>query len=300
MNNLNKNNFHITVLKKEAVDSLEIIQDSWYIDCTLGGAGHTKEILKKGGRVIGIDQDQDAIDEAQKTLSEFDSNNYHLVKDNFSNLDQIASSLNLPIYGILFDLGVSNHQLSARGRGFSFQNNEELDMRMDQGKISATAKDLINGLYENELTRLLTEYGEERFAKQIAEKIVKTRKISPITTTKQLKDIVTSIYEARYSTRSRINPATKTFQALRILVNDELISLTTALNKSINILNSNGHIVVISFHSLEDKIVKDTFRSWTQKELGEMLTKKPIIPSDFEMEINPQSRSAKLRIFKKN
>ena len=292
--------FHTTVLKKEAIKALEIKKDHWYLDCTFGGGGHTYQILKNGGQVIAIDQDQDALDQAKKVLGDFDSDRYCLVKSNFNHLDQIVKNHQSKISGILFDLGVSSYQLTGNQRGFSFQKDEPLDMRMDPDNQTVTAKDLVNGLYEKELAQLLTEYAEEKFAKTIARHIVDARKYQPIHTTGQLRQIIEPIYQARFSTKSKINPATKTFQALRILVNDELENLKIALKKSIAILGSNGRIVVISFHSLEDRIVKSAFKQWQESNLGTILTNKPIIPSDFEKDLNPASRSAKLRIFAKN
>lgn len=300
MNNLTKNNFHITVLKTQAVDALEIKKDAWYIDCTLGGAGHTLEILKKGGKVLGIDQDQDALDEAKSKLKDFPSDNYILVKDNFKNIKNIALTNQVKPVGVLFDLGVSNFQLSGNQRGFSFQKDEPLDMRMDPQNQTVTAKDLVNGMYENELEKLIKTYGEDKLARSIAKAIVYARRKKPIETTGELRQIIEHIYSRVYSTKSKINPATKTFQALRILVNDEIDSLKNALDQTIQVLEKNGKIVVISFHSLEDHLVKNTFRSWQDQNLGEIETKKPINPTDFEIELNPQSRSAKLRIFKKN
>lgn len=292
--------FHTTVLKKEAIDALVIQKDHWYVDCTLGGAGHTKEILARGGRVLGIDQDPEALAQASQILADFPKDSYILKKGNFSSLDELAQCLPEKPAGVLFDLGVSNYQLSGNGRGFSFQTDEPLDMRMDPDNQTLTAKDLVNGLYENELTKLLIEYGEEKFAKTITKRIVFTRKLKPIETTAQLRQIVESVYQSKFSTHSRINPATKTFQAFRILVNDELESLKIALQKSQEILKSNGILVIISFQGLEDQIIKSAFKTWNQAGIGEIMTKKPIVASDFEQELNPRSRSARLRIFKKH
>lgn len=300
MNNLNKNNFHITVLKKEAVEGLCVTAGNWYIDATLGGGGHTVEILKLGGKVLGIDQDQDAINEAQNKLKDFAPDNYVLVKSNFKNIGEIVSQKQIKVAGILFDLGVSNWQLSGNNRGFSFQKDEELDMRMDKESETVKAKDLVNGLYEKELEKLIELYGEDPLARKIAREIIRVRKDKAIETTGQLREIIEHIYKQRYSSHSRINPATKTFQALRIAVNDEINNLKSALDQSIKLIEENGRIAIISFHYLEDKAIKDAFKNWESLGLGEILTQNLITPSDFEKELNPQSRSAKLRIFKKN
>lgn len=299
--------YHIPVMIKEAIEFLNIQPDNWYVDCNLGGGGHTKEILKKGGRVLGIDLDMDAI---EKATGDFNlkleqsngylyaaSKNLIIVLDNFLHVDQIVRSFHLDsIRGVVFDLGVSSHQLGSPNRGFSFNLDAPLDMRMDQTANIPTAKDLIKGLTEHELAELFWKLGEERFSKNIARKIVEQRKLTKVETTNQLARIILSV-----NPRSKVNihPATKIFQALRIAVNDELNSLREALPKALEILPPEGRLVVISFHSLEDRIVKNQFKSWQKRGLVKILTKKPVNPTEEEVKSNPRSRSGKLRALEK-
>lgn len=289
-------NFHNSVLLKEVIDYLQIQPGKRYIDATLGGGGHTKRILELGGKVLGIDVDEEAIEYVLEKLR-VSEGELRLVKGNFRNIDELARANGFGhVSGILFDLGVSSHQLDTAERGFSFAKIGRLDMRMDQG-LDVTAKDLLNVLTKGELYALFIEYGEERFSKKIASHIVESRRIKSIETTRDLETIVRSSVPVRdYKT----NPATRVFQALRIAVNDELDSLNNALPKSFGLLEDKGRIVVIAFHSLEDKIVKHTFATWEEQRLGTIITKKPVLPTESEIKINSRSRSAKMRVFEKN
>lgn len=282
--------YHIPALLKETIDGLSIKPGGKYIDATLGGAGHTKEILRLGGIVLGIDADIDAIENAKK----LNLKNLTLVQGNFAHLKQIAQSQNFArVDGILFDLGVSTHQLEEGSRGFSFNTSAPLDMRMDQS-LTVTAKDLVNGLNEGELSDLIYKLGEERFAKRIAREIVNARKIRPITTCDELAKV---ILKARpRSSFDRTHPATRTFQALRIAVNDELNSLKDALPQATDLLKKGGRIAVLSFHSLEDRIVKNFFK---ENENLKIINDKPTTPSKEETLINPRARGAKLRLAEK-
>lgn len=301
-------NFHIPVLLSEVLDGLNIQTDGWYIDCNLGGGGHTEAILKKGGKVLGIDLDKEAILEVSKNhhlevvekedhLESF-SDHLSLYQSNFTNLQHIVNQLNLnPLKGVLFDLGVSSYQIDESQRGFSFNSDAPLDMRMNQSANIATAADLINGLHEGELAELFFKLGEENFARPIARAIVQKRQLNKIETTSQLAQVVLQVRKRTPSDRT--HPATRVFQALRIAVNDELNSLKEALPLSFNLLDSGGRIVVISFHSLEDRIVKDYFQRLEKSGKAKIITKKPIIPDDKEIDENPRSRSAKLRVVEK-
>lgn len=291
--------YHTSVLLQEVLENLSIKKGKHYIDATLGGGGHTFAIAQAGGNVLGIDQDKDALAYVQKRLDADETslqNHIKLVQGNFSALLEIAKGNGyIHVAGILFDLGVSSHQLDEGERGFSFLKEAPLDMRMDQ-RLSVTAKDLVNGLHKGELTELFQKYGEEPFAKRIAEKIVETRKTQPIAITTQLAQLVRECYP---NGKTKVHPATKIFQALRIAVNDELFSITTALPQALELLESKGRIAVITFHSLEDRIVKQTFVDFAAKGLGKIITKKPIEPNEEEIIANPRSRSSKLRIFEK-
>ncbi|MBI2011820.1 16S rRNA (cytosine(1402)-N(4))-methyltransferase RsmH [Candidatus Daviesbacteria bacterium] len=291
--------FHISVMVDEVLQLLDIKKKSWYIDCNLGGGGHTKGILDKGGSVVGIDLDKDAINEVSKSLKEYiDTKKLILIQDNFSHLKEIVKRLDKkPISGILFDLGVSSHQLETPNRGFSFNSDGPLDMRMDQSAQQATAADLINGLNETELLELFWKLGEERFAKRIAERIVEARRFKKIEDTNQLAQIITSV-RPRLRT-DRTHPATRVFQALRIAVNDELNSLKETLPQALEVLEQRGRLVVISFHSLEDRIVKKFFDEEEDRGNLKILTDKPLTPEIEEIDLNPRSRSGKLRAAEK-
>lgn len=301
-------NFHVPVLLDEVLEGLNIQPGSWYIDCNLGGGGHTEAILKKGGKVLGIDLDKEAILVVAKNhnleivdkedhIAAF-SENLILYQSNFTSIQHIVNQLNLTdIKGILFDLGLSSHQLEQGSRGFSFNSDAPLDMRMNQNAQIPTAADLVNGLHEGELAELFWKLGEENFSRPIAKAIVERRNLNKIETTGQLANIILSA--RRRLPSDRVHPATKIFQALRIAVNDELNSLKGALPASIDILDSGGRLAVICFHSLEDRIVKDYFNRSATSGKVKLISKKPITPTDKEIDENPRSRSAKLRIAEK-
>lgn len=292
--------YHIPVMPKEVISYLNIKPESWFVDCTLGGGGHTEEILALGGKVLGIDLDPEALAEVagrhhadigQKT------ENLILYQSNFADLKDVVDKFNLrPVVGILLDLGVSSHQLETAERGFSFNVDAPLDMRMNP-KLQVTAADLVNGLHEKELTELFQKFGEENFAKPIARKIIEQRQGQPIKTTNQLAQIILSIRHR--SDSDRTHPATRVFQALRIAVNDELNSLKTVLPQALDILTPGGRLVVISFHSLEDRIVKDFFKNEHKNGTLTIITQKPITPTQEEVDFNPRSRSGKLRAVEK-
>lgn len=282
--------YHTSVLLQEAVDALQITKNEKYIDATLGAGGHSLEILKRGGIVLGIDQDEEAQREAAKNLEGLPIT---ITAGNFSRIKDLAKGNDFDkVAGVLFDLGVSSHQLDTNVRGFSFLSEGPLDMRMSKD-VAVTAADLVNGLHEKELVDLFTKYGEEVFSKRIAKAIVVYRSEKPITTTAELAELI-----ARSVPKTgKIHPATRVFQALRIAVNDELHAIEDALPQAQELLKSKGRIVVISFHSLEDRIVKKTFEAFTKEGKGMMITNKPIVPSELEMKDNRRARSAKMRIF---
>ncbi len=283
---------HIPVLLEESTDLLLGNGGRLYVDCTLGLGGHTRRILEKNPEafVIGIDRDEEAIELAKKNLKSFEGR-FSVYKANFADLDLVLEAEGVEkVDGFLFDLGVSMYQLKSE-RGFSFQIEAPLDMRMDKEQ-RLTAYKVVNEYPERELARIFWEYGEERLSKKIARAIVEYRKRKPIETTKELADIVLSVLPERLR-HGRIHPATKVFQAIRIEVNRELENLKIALEKTVDHLNPKGRLVVISFHSLEDRIVKVFFRE--HSDVFRVLTKKPIRPSEEEIRMNPASRSAKLR-----
>lgn len=298
--------FHASVLLEEAVGYLEVEPRKRYIDATLGGGGHTFRILERGGKVLGVDLDEEAIEftdrkwKIESRRQKIGEESLRLVQGNFKDIDDIAKRERFEkVSGILFDLGVSSHQLEKPERGFSFQKMGPLDMRMDPSKGSkqaVTAADLINGLTKGELDELFSKLGEEHFAPLISKSIIRARGIKPIETTTELAEIIKKAYPKK---NGPIHPATKVFQALRIAVNDELDNIKEAMHKSIVLLAPNGRLVVISFHSLEDRIVKDVFRDFENNGRGKTVTKKPITPAFEEVARNPRSRSAKLRVFEK-
>jgi len=301
--------FHIPVLLKEVLHYLIPKKGGGvYIDCTLGGGGHSKAILERiypDGLLIGIDRDIEAIKAARKELSNF-LDRAILIRDNFKNLEEILSNLKIKVVsGVLFDLGVSSHQLRERERGFSFREDGHLDMRMDPTQ-KFNASTLINNYTEEELVRIFGKYGEERFSKRIARLIVLERQKNPITTTKQLADLVIrALPKAKKRGRWRIHPATRVFQAIRIEVNQELDLLEKSLNQVIKVLEDKGRICVISYHSLEDRIVKNVFKKAEREKVAKenyglkIITKKPIRASQEEIKRNPKARSAKLRVAEK-
>ncbi len=293
-------NYHYSVLLQEVIAFLKVKKDGKYIDGTLGGGGHTFAILERGGDVLGLDVDNDALEFVEEEIKNQkikikDQGTLQLERGNFREIDKIARENGFErVDGILLDVGVSSHQLDIAERGFSFQDGP-LDMRMDV-MLKVKASDLVNGLTNKELQELFVRYGEERYARSIAKHIVESRSKKIITTTSELIEI---IKDAVPNLKTNIHPATRVFQALRIAVNDELYNLEEALTKSISLLEENGRLVVISFHSLEDRIVKHAFKHFEEKKFGKIITKRPVTASEEEMNINRRSRSAKLRVFEK-
>lgn len=303
--------FHKPVLLKETVVSLCCKPGGIYVDGTIGGGGHAQAILEKtspSGLLIGIDADEEALVESQQRLRSF-GNRKTLIKGNFADIGQILKELHIEkVDGIVLDLGVSSHQLENADRGFSFSINAPLDMRMDRSR-KLNAYDLINTFSIQELAKIIRGYGEETMAGRIVRAISEQRKKTPIRTTSELAQIIAQAVPPKFR-RKKIHPATRTFQAIRIAVNNELENLHQAMGDGINLLNKQGRFCVISFHSLEDRIVKNTFRSWekgcicppdipfctcNRKPMLKVITKKPIIPGGIELADNPRARSAKLR-----
>jgi len=291
-----KNNiFHQPALLKETINFLNIKPGEVYIDATCGGAGHSEAILKKGGKVFALDWDIEAVNFSKKRLlSACPNASFKIIKANFANLKKILKQNNIAgPAGILFDLGTSFHQLTTKGRGFSFNLKEPLDMRMDLS-LKINAYDLVNGLSRKELNELFYKLGEEKQALAVAKAIVLRRSRRPIKNTLELADIVRRVYR-RKKIKTKIHPATKVFQALRVAVNDELNNLRTALNQAEEALKNKGRLVVISFQGLEDKIVKNFLKRQNQQGKMKIITKKPVRPSLEEIKNNPRCRSAKLR-----
>jgi len=301
--------FHTSVLLKEIITFLRVKNNEKYIDATLGGGGHSFEILRLGGKVLGIDQDIDAIKyvgdkwEIQRENLKLDKDSLALVKGNFREIDKIAHLNNFTkVGGIVFDLGVSSHQINDPGRGFSFLKSGPLDMRMDK-ESPTRAMDLINVLSRGELYEIFSKLGQERRSRSIADSIVKSRKVRAIKTTDDLVDVVRVAYGFRKKELSpfeRTLISQKVFQALRIIVNNELENLKEALPKALELLKPKGRLLVISFHSLEDGIVKKSFIDFEKNNKGRVITKKIVIPGQEEIGINRRSKSAKLRVFEKN
>ena len=297
---------HISVLLEETIESLDIKPEGIYIDGTAGGAGHSREIAKRltTGRLIALDRDPDAVKTATERLKDYNATVVHC---NFADMKYAADSLGIDtVDGILLDLGVSSYQLDNGDRGFSYKYDAPLDMRMSMN--GTTAADLVNNLSADELTKIFRDYGEEKFAYKIACNIVKQREKGKIETTIQLADIIASSYPA--AARRDGNPARKCFQALRIAVNDELGSLERALDTAFDMLREGGVLSIITFHSLEDRIVKQKFKEYTtgctcpsdfpvcvcgKKPRGKLQFKKPITATEEELAVNQRSRSAKLR-----
>ena len=294
---------HIPVLVEEVFSLLKCEPHQIYVDATLGGGGHTLEILRRtapDGIVIGIEWDEDALSEARDVLRPFEDRT-KIFRENFVSLPDILNSLKIKrVDGILLDVGLSSIQLEEKERGFSLKSEGPLDMRMDR-RTEVTAADLLNQLSEADLAETIYHYGEERWARRIAKAIVEGRKQCPIETTQALRKIVCQAIPRRFHFR-RIDPATKTFQALRIRVNNELENLRQVLESGWRFLREGGRLCVISFHSLEDRIVKETFRKLAKEGEGSglggvlrIVTKRPITPSEEEQMRNPRCRSAKLR-----
>lgn len=305
---------HIPVLLNECIEGLNIDPDGIYVDCTVGGAGHSSAIAAKlsgKGRLIGLDRDPDAVKAASERLSRF--GNATVIHRNYSELDAVLSELGIEaVDGILMDLGVSSHQLDEESRGFSYHSvDAPLDMRMSQSGMSAA--DLVNSFSEEQIAAIIFEYGEEKFARRIASNIVRTREQSPIVTTRQLADIVRESVPQK--ARRDKNPCKKTFQAIRIAVNGEFDHLSEGLNKAFSLLKPQGRLAVITFHSLEDRIVKQRFAGWCKgcicppdfpqcvcgrKPQGMLVNRKPIEADQNELEKNIRCRSAKLRIIERS
>ncbi|MCD8204792.1 MAG: 16S rRNA (cytosine(1402)-N(4))-methyltransferase RsmH [Coprobacillus sp.] len=306
------NSEHTPVLLREVVESLSIKPDGTYLDLTFGRAGHAVEILARltSGTLIGVDQDIEAIEASNERLKEI-SSHFTLVKDNFSNVKGILDSLGIKeIDGVIMDLGVSSPQFDEVERGFSYWEDAPLDMRMDQSQ-SLSAYEVVNTYPLDRLAKIFKEYGEDPYSQKVAQKIVKEREKGPIKTTSELVEIIKSA-KPESELRKKGHPARQIFQAIRIEVNDELNALGKALSDVLPYLSSGGRLLVISFHSLEDRIVKQTFKSKTtivgNRVNGPMeennidyrlITKKPILPTSEEIENNPRSRSAKLRIIER-
>jgi 16S rRNA (cytosine1402-N4)-methyltransferase len=287
---------HIPVMIEEVMMFLRCEPAQTYVDATLGGGGHAREILRRtapDGVVIGVEWDEDAISEARKALDPY-GDRVKIFRENFIYLPDLLKVMKVKeVDGILVDLGLSSFQVEKGERGFSFKGEGPLDMRMDQ-RMEHTAADLANHFSPEELETTLSEYGEERWANRIATAMVRERNRSPILTTQALRKVVCQAIPKRFQPK-KIDPATRTFQALRIKVNDELENLRKILGMGWTFLKSGGRMCVISFHSLEDRIVKETFRKLEIERMMHILTKKPVTPSEEERKRNPRSRSAKLR-----
>lgn len=304
---------HKSVLLEETIEGLNVKPDGIYVDGTLGGAGHSFEIVKRlsdKGRLIGIDQDEAAIKTATERIGS--NSQVTIVRSNYCDMIKVLNDLGIDgVDGILLDLGVSSYQLDTVERGFSYRYDTELDMRMDQ-RQTLTAKDIVNQYSEKELFRIIRDYGEEQFAQNIAKHIVQYRQDKEIETTFELNEIIKASIPAKK--RQNGHPSKKTFQAIRIECNRELEVLKTSLEGMIDILKPGGRLAIITFHSLEDRIVKVAFKNAEnpctcppefpvcvcgKKSKGKQTTRKPILPSDEEMEVNSRAKSAKLRVFEK-
>ncbi len=305
---------HIPIMLKEVLDGLDIKPDGIYVDGTLGGAGHSSEIVKRlsdKGRLIGIDQDMDAIKASSERLKGYE--NAIIIHSNYVNMRNVLLERDIKkVDGILLDLGVSSYQFDNTERGFSYREDAPLDMRMDRD-TSYTAQDIVNDYTESELRRIISDYGEEKFAGRIASNIVRSREVKRIETTFELNDIIKNSIPAA-ARRHGGNPSKKTYQALRIELNKELMVLEDSLEEMIEMLNPGGRLCIITFHSLEDRIVKSAFKTAENPCIcppefpvctcgrvskGRVINRKPITASNDELEKNPRSSSAKLRIFEK-
>ena len=306
---------HQSVLLDETIENLNIQPEGIYVDGTLGGGGHAFHVcsrLNEKGRFIGIDQDAAAIEAAGKRLSPFEDK-VTIVRSNYSDMKQVLTDLGISrVNGIVLDLGVSSYQLDTVERGFTSRENAPLDMRMDQ-RQEKTARDIVNGYSEMELYGIIRDYGEDKFAKNIAKHIVRAREEKPIETTDELTEVIKAAIPMKFRVVGG-HPAKRTFQAIRIELNHELDVLKNHLNEMVELLDTNGRICIITFHSLEDRIVKNIFRKCEnpcecppsfptcvcgKKSLGKVITRKPILPSEEELEVNPRSKSAKLRVFER-
>ncbi|MDO4939309.1 MAG: 16S rRNA (cytosine(1402)-N(4))-methyltransferase RsmH [Lachnospiraceae bacterium] len=306
---------HKSVLLKESIEALNIRPDGIYVDGTLGGAGHSSEICRRlgpNGRLIGIDQDRDAIEASAERLKEYGSQ-VTIVRDNYENTASVLKGLNIyKVDGILLDLGVSSYQLDTGERGFSYQHEAPLDMRMDD-RNPMTAADIVNGYSLQELARVIREYGEDRFAQNIAKHICAEREKAPVETTTQLAEIIKQAIPMKLRATGG-HPAKRTFQAIRIELNRELTVLKDSIGTMTDLLNPGGRLCIITFHSLEDRIVKEAFRKAENPctcppdfpvcvcgnvSKGKVITRKPILPGEEELAENRRSESAKLRVFER-
>lgn len=286
---------HVPVMREEVLGALELKSSGIYIDATLGLGGHAKGILQRAGgcTLIGIDRDENAIEIARERLKSYQK--VHLIKNKFSNMKDVVNNLGYEkVNGILLDVGVSTLHLKAEGRGFSFLRDEPLDMRMDQCS-DLTAEKVVNSYKEKDLADVIYQFGEERYSRRIAKSIVFARRKNRITSCKELATII----ERAVGRRGRIHPATRTFQALRIEVNGELDELSKAVDSGAELLEEQGRFCVLSYHSLEDRIVKNAFKKLAKEGLFRIITKKPMVPEREEQKLNPSSRSAKLRVSEK-
>ena len=302
------NDFHTPALLKEVIRGLNIRPNGKYIDATIGGGGHAAEIIKRGGKVLGIDQDQDSIEyikaNSQKQIAK---SQLVLVRGNFSNIAKIARERDYErADGVLFDLGVSSYQIERSGRGFSFLRDEPLDMRMDpttaSGQASLTAYEIVNKWSKDELYNIFSKFGEEKNARAISDGIVRARQVKPIETSRELAEIIAGIVRTGGRPFDRTqgkHPATRVFQALRIVVNSEIDNLKMGVEGAFEILDPGARLAVISFHSLEDRAVKLFFIRLAQEGRVRIINKKPIIASEEEIRANRRARSAKLRIIEK-
>ena len=305
---------HKSVLLEDTIEGLNIKPDGIYVDGTLGGAGHAREVCKKlsaKGRFIGIDQDQDAIIAASERLAAYPQAT--IIRSNYCYMvPELAARGITKVDGILLDLGVSSYQLDNEERGFTYRVDAPLDMRMDQ-RQTLTASDIVNNYEEKELYRIIRDYGEDKFAKNIAKHIVAARQVKPITTTGELTEIIRESIPMKMQVKSG-HPAKRTFQAIRIELNRELDVLRDSLDGMIDLLDDGGRLCIITFHSLEDRIVKTIFRKnenpctcpsdfpvcvCGKKSKGKVITRKPILPSEEELSVNSRSKSAKLRVFER-
>lgn len=306
---------HQSVLLDEMIENLNILPEGTYVDGTLGGGGHAFHVcsrLNEKGHFIGIDQDAAAIEAAGERLSQF-GDKVTIVRSNYSEMKQVLNNLGISkVNGIVLDLGVSSYQLDTTERGFTYRENAPLDMRMDQ-RQAKTARDIVNDYTEMELYHIIRDYGEDKFAKNIAKHIVRARGEKPIETTDELTEVIKAAIPMKFRVVGG-HPAKRTFQAIRIELNHELDVLKDNLNEMISLLDTGGRICIITFHSLEDRIVKNIFRKCEnpcecpsnfpvcvcgKKSLGKVISRKPILPSEAELEVNPRSKSAKLRVFER-
>jgi 16S rRNA (cytosine1402-N4)-methyltransferase len=293
---MEKSYLHNPVLLREVISFLNPAPGQIIVDATIGGAGHSEQILQRiipGGMLIGIDRDEETLRLASERLKPFEGS-FKLINKNFKHLKETLKDIGVEkVNGIIFDLGISSLQMEARQRGFSIKSDGPLDMRMDRNQ-GLTAKDLVNRLSEMELSDTIRDFGEERFHRRIAKRIVEERKKKEISTTAELTEVILASIPYRHN-KYKIHPATRTFQALRIRVNDELDSINQALRESLEVMEKLARICVISFHSLEDRIVKNSFKEFKAGGVFSILTKKPLTPDENEVISNPRSRSAKLR-----